>query len=178
MTDVVTPFIQFYDAARPVLLAGERYSIVAEQSIDGLDTGDYFKPVTQSLEVRAAQFSLDASWVHARFPPPNSSGRFHENLPHIALDTPVLPWEREIVAGDTTSPWLALLVVRGGELAVDPTTGSALRRSTVSELLTPDATVVTPAIDPASVPGDVLASQCLSILVPGALFQAIVPVAR
>ena len=178
MTDVVTPFIQFYDEMSPALHAGAQYTISVDQTLDGVDTNGYFKTATQPIEIRAPQFTLDASWIHAQFPPPDSSGRFDENLPHIALLTPILPWERLLVAGDTTTPWLAVLVFRGGELAVDPTTGSALVQTTVSSLLASSSVVVKPAIDPTTVPSDVLAGQCQTIVIPGALFEAVVPMQK
>jgi hypothetical protein len=175
MSDVVTPFVQFYDRVTSAVDATDPYSIIVSQSIEGVDTGGYFQQTTQPFHVRAPQFFLDASWIHAQFPPPDSTGHFDENLPHIALDTPILPWERHLIEGDETTPWLAVLVFRGGELDVDPVTGSTLTESTVDDLLTPSTTIVNPAIDKASVPADVLASPCRSIIVPGALFQSVAP---
>ena len=174
-SDAPTPFMEFYDNLIPALEAGKVYTLTVGQSIDGIDTQGYFKSVEQPFEVRAAQFALDPTSVHGAYPPPNSTGRYDEDLAHIVLNTPILPWERELYVGDKTTPWLALLIFRVGELATDHATGSDLVATTVSALLTPSDALVTPTVDKASVPSDVLASSCQMITVPGDLLLAVAP---
>jgi hypothetical protein len=175
MSDAPTPFMEFYDNLVPVLEAGKVYTLTVNQSIDGIDTQDYFESLQQPFEVRASQFALDPSSIHGAYPPPNSSGRYDEDLAHIVLDNPILPWERELFSADKTTPWLALLVFRAGELATDPATGSDLVATTVSTLLTQSDTVVRPTGLSSTVPTDVLASTCQTIIVPGELLLAVAP---
>ncbi len=175
MNDVITPYLRMVDSLTPALEAAQGYSIVVEHEVEGVDTGKYFEPVTQPFEVRAPQFAIDPGLLHAVFPPANSTGRYDEVLPHVALDTPILPWERDLVAGQRKTPWLALLLFRPGELKVDPTTNATTVPTVVSDLLRPSTTIVRPAIAPTTVPGDVLASTCQTLTVPGSLAQAILP---
>ena len=83
------------------------------------------------------QVRLLASDVAGVFPAPDSDTSPDEFLPHIALTRRTLPWDRPgPVAG---APWLALLLLRQGELGrrsaeggagpVVPTTVGALKSS-------------------------------------------------
>ncbi|GGV30411.1 hypothetical protein GCM10010260_83630 [Streptomyces filipinensis] len=135
------------------------------------------KPVSQSFEVRAVQFLLDTGYVHSAYPPAGSTGRYTSVLPHITLSRDVLPWERRLqgIRVDERAPWLALLVFAEDELPADPSAAGVIIERPVADLLTPPRGLHGPAIDPASVPTDVLDSYCRTIDVPVSVFEKIVP---
>lgn len=167
--------IAFFDNYIPSIEDGE-YTISATTEITGIDTGTYFDdPITQKFEVRGPQFTLPATDVHSVYPPTNSNSFYDQYLPSIVLNKRVLPWERYYDKKDRTIPWLCLLVFAEGEITVDPKTRSALIKSTASEFLTANDDVLKPAIPPDSVPADVLASNCSSIQIPAATFNALAP---
>ena len=167
--------IQLYDNYLPSLDAGA-YEITITPGLDGVDTGQYFQPITQPFEVRAPQFFLDATDVGELYPPPSSNGIYGTVLPTIVLNQRVLPWERLIGAGEAKSiPWVALLTLEPDDPVPDPTSGAALRTSTVTQFLAPDPNVLKPAIDTDDVPPDVLASPMQSVVLPADVFLAVTP---
>ncbi|HYR08705.1 MAG TPA: hypothetical protein VEQ60_13075 [Longimicrobium sp.] len=173
--------IQLYDDFVPTLAAGA-YEIALTQEIPGLDTGGYFPEARQRFQVRAPQFSLDPGDVGELFPPDGSSAPFGDVLQGeqsavatVVLNARALPWERLMVAGDRGVPWLALVTLTAGEIVPDPATGALVRTSTVDELLAPDGVTLRPAIDPATVPPDVRAGTCQSVVVPAGVFNAAMP---
>ncbi|XEC92494.1 hypothetical protein AB6A23_13890 [Paenibacillus tarimensis] len=114
--------IRFYDNYLPSLAAGN-YKITVKQSIgDGIGLTDQEHTqltAEQQFIVHAPQFGIDPSEVHSMVPPGGSTGKFADEFPHLVLNTRVLPWEREMRS--ETTPWLALLVFREGELLAGPT---------------------------------------------------------
>ena len=159
--------MQLFSYYRPGLKAGH-YTIEAEQTIDSksYENGHWGRahmrvvnqqkvlPETnpprwidadlQEFEVMAPQFSLEPSMINSHYPPDGhqDEGRI---LPHIVLNDPHFPWERD--AGSTVFggkdpedptadppvfrsmvPWLALMVFDPAELKIgDQTEGDALR---------------------------------------------------
>lgn len=169
--------IQFYDNYLPALDAGV-YRITVEPSIDGIDTQGFFQKIVQEFEVQGPQFVLDPNDVHGMNPPASASGQYGEILPHIVLNQRVLPWERELAAGEKSTPWMALLLFEQSELirtknkdGVD----STLITSTVQELLAASGDTLKPDIDPGPLSKATLESQCNSILIPTDIFAAVVP---
>ena len=67
------------------------------------------------LRVTAPRFQLPPDQMLSTFPPANSEGAYESRLPQIVLKRRTLPWEREPAPGDTTTPWLALVVIAEGE---------------------------------------------------------------
>ena len=67
------------------------------------------------LRVTAPRFQLPPEQMLSTFPPANSEGAYESRLPQIVLKRRTLPWEREPAPGDTTTPWLALVVIAEGE---------------------------------------------------------------
>jgi hypothetical protein len=116
-------FMRLYSFIRPGLQAGP-YRVELDQEFAGggaaisginvpLDMS--VDTVVKHFEVTGPRFSLPSTEIHSVFPPPNSVGPFHNQLPHIALKRRTLPWERP---GDTTNPdlpWLALVILTDGE---------------------------------------------------------------
>lgn len=165
--------IQFFDNEVPGLAAGQ-YNITATLTLPNADTDNYTTQVSQQFEVQGPRFGIDPSEVHAMFPDSNSNGYFSFSLPNIILENPVLPWERNIV-GDTTIPWMALLVFKSDEVEVNPTTNSPLITSSVQEFLAPETGVLKPAIALSSVSTELLLTSMTSLRIPTAVFQAVTP---
>jgi len=151
--------IRFYDNYLPPLDAGD-YVISVQQTVasttlaaDGKAINQTF-PAQQLFSVLAPRFALDPVDIHSVFPPADSSGMFDQNLPHIVLTKRNLPWERYLVEGNQTTPWLALLLLSPDEIiapATPVTTGLAnpSRAGTckVSEVLNPPAGTLGPQIE-------------------------------
>ncbi|MEU9647437.1 hypothetical protein AB0E00_00740 [Streptomyces sp. NPDC048110] len=174
--------IRFDDRLLPGIEAG-RYLITVEQRLpsahlpeDGLGT------VEQIVDVRAPQFRLDPSWVHAVYPAPHSQGPFHDLLPHITLDTAALPWQRrpftDQVPGRDKAPWLALLLFGEGELPGDPNALGTTDSVTVRTLLDGDTAVQGPALDQDSADPALLDTPCQVIDVPKELLEQLLPKAH
>ena len=72
------------------------------------------------IRVTAPRYRLPADQMLSVFPPANSVGSYENRLPQIVIKRRTLPWEREAAAGDTTTPWLALVVVAEGEATLSP----------------------------------------------------------
>lgn len=111
--DVAPGYMQLFSYYKPGLTAGN-YAITAEQIIDAKDvrSGPSVqnlricnrkgkaelpkdgKPEPQEFEVMAPQFSLDPKLVNSFYPPEGhqDEGRI---LPHIVIEDPHFPWERD-----------------------------------------------------------------------------------
>ncbi|MFQ6199060.1 hypothetical protein [Streptomyces sp. NPDC000405] len=175
--------VEFRDSLVPQITAGE-YTLTAYQTLaDGPDgylpTAD--RPVTRHIDVRAPRFAVEPEWVHGAYPPPGATGLYDDVLPHITLDRPTLPWEREehTGTGGERVPWLALLVFGEGELPDDPHClgPSQDDQRTVAQLTGHEDGVVLPAFDTTTEPiaDDELTSVCRTVLVPRAVFHAVAP---
>ncbi|MGH3810811.1 MAG: hypothetical protein ACRDRU_30195, partial [Pseudonocardiaceae bacterium] len=171
--------ITFLDHLRPRATAGE-YRVEVKQVLtrsDGqpLNPGDWLI-AEHAFEIRAPQFVLDASSVHAFYPAPGAVGDFTRTLPHVTLTRAPLPWEREQRWSRSArrAPWMALLLFGTGELPEDPQGLAHTTQRTVAKLVTPDEPgVLGPALT--DLPQETLDSDCHTIDVPAALFNALVP---
>ncbi|WP_116209063.1 cellulose binding domain-containing protein [Streptomyces olivoreticuli] len=166
--------VKFTDDLRPAVGAGT-YTLTVTQEIDNLNTfvdgTEYLQPTTHDFVVRAPQFHLDASCVHALYPPPGMNGAFHSVLPHIALSRALLPWERSLAPGstDTDGPaWLALLVLTPADKVVP-------RTWTVREALADDPSVRLPALEKAEFTAQEEAGACTTVDLSPALAAALLP---
>lgn len=171
--------ITFHDHLLPGITAG-RYRITVDQQLPAEDLqGARFEPVRQIMNVQAAQFRLDPSWVHAVYPAAHSQGSFHRLLPHITLDVATLPWQREPFTAGTRSPvrtpWLALLLFGEGELPGDPDALGTTTSVTVGELLAGDPAVTGPRLDPSAVDPVLLDTPCQVVDVPQDLLARLLP---
>lgn len=174
--------VEFRDSLVPKITAGG-YTLTAYQTLTGapeyLPTAD--KPVTRHIDVRAPRFAIEPEWVHGAYPPPGATGLYDDVLPHVTLDRPTLPWEREerAVTGGERLPWLALLVFGEGELPDDPHCLGPDQgdQRTVAQLTGHEDGVVLPAFDTANEPiaDDELKRVCRTVLVPRAVFHAVAP---
>ncbi|MEV8475841.1 hypothetical protein [Streptomyces sp. NPDC051173] len=171
--------VTFHDHLLPGVEAG-RYRITVGQRFPAEDLpGAGLDPVEQIVDVRAAQFRLDPSWVHAVYPAPHSQGPFHGLLPHITLNPAALPWEREPftagVQNPARAPWLALLLFGEGELPGDPNALGTAASLTVRALLDGDAAVSGPALDRDAVDPALLDTPCQVVDVPRELLAQLLP---
>lgn len=132
--------VAFYDNYLPSLSFGEyRITVQHQVGVDGAVIPDHVRRVA----VTGPRFSLAPQDIHQVYPPDQSSGHFSRDLPQVVLARRMLPWERTIhtVSGDAPPPpWLALLVLEGGEIAGR----SKPAGITVAELLAPDPAVAKP----------------------------------
>ncbi|MDT0451630.1 hypothetical protein [Streptomyces hesseae] len=172
--------VEFRDSLVPRITAGG-YTLTASQTLTGapeyLPTAD--KPVTRHIEVRAPRFTVEPEWVHGAYPPPGATGLYDDVLPHLTLDRPTLPWEREEHTDDDGKrlPWLALLVFGEGELPGDPHCLGQTDQRTVAQLTGHEDGVVLPAFDTTTEPiaDDETKTVCRTVLVPPAVFHAVAP---
>lgn len=122
MSDATTQgTIQFIQNYQTALDAGE-YEIAVTQTIQikindapSLSENDTFNSKLK-FAICGNRFGLQPQDIHAVFPPENSLGDHAHVLPHIALKSSTLPWER-LVHPDAPQeiPWLALLLLHDDE---------------------------------------------------------------
>jgi hypothetical protein len=173
--DIPIGDIQFYDNYTPSLTAGSwkiEVNHTLSQSGETVNA-DPFASI-QEFAVSAPQFAIDTTEIVTAYPPQGSTGQYGQVLPHIVLNDPLLPWERNMQDPSNVEPWLALLVFADGELlGGDPTSITQTTITTVGDFLTPANNMLIPNIVPeADVSTD---DPCAYIQVPVALFQAITP---
>jgi hypothetical protein len=99
-----------HSMASPPLKAGD-YTLHGHTDSAGGPTADY----DAHLRVTSPRFALPPDQLLSTFPPANSQGAYEARLPQVVLKRRTLPWERSAAPGDTTTPWLALVVVAEGE---------------------------------------------------------------
>ena len=114
-TDVQIVFEQF---VQPGLKDGQ-YTVTA--SIAMSDTAGLgaptFIPVSKVLQVGSDATALPAGSIVSVFPPDNDSGDYSGCLPHVLLNKPTIPWQKQVLSGaDDKVPWLALLSLSDDEL--------------------------------------------------------------
>ncbi len=171
--------VTFYDDLQPIATAGV-YTVIVDHHLtkDGaqVDAGDYeLEGVEDHYEIRAAQFVLAPTSIHASYPPAGASGLYAYVLPHITLSRAILPWERQLKGFKMPQrpPWMALLVFAAGEVDDDPEATGQVTNRTVDDLLHPDDHPLTIGPQISDPGGD--DSLCRTIDVPVEVFHAIVP---
>lgn len=116
-------FMRLYSSIRPGLQAGS-YRVELDQefmggaaAVTGINVPSDMSvdTVVKHFDVTGPRFSLPSTEIHSVFPPHNSVGPFHNQLPHIALKRRTLPWERPGDEDNTDLPWLALVILADGE---------------------------------------------------------------
>ncbi|MET9520250.1 hypothetical protein [Streptomyces sp. NPDC002994] len=179
-----TPPVQhrtrFFDHRIPALRPG-RYTIITEQDITELNTGDSLPAHAQRFDVRGPRFAIAAIDVHATYPLPGSTGFYSQVLPHITFETPGVPWLHPLAGQDPSVPSMTLMVFREGELPGDPQAVGQADVCTVREVLAGrldtgeqlDGRL--PEIDLDTLFPDEVELVCRSIHVPKELFAAIAP---
>jgi hypothetical protein len=99
-----------HSLANPPLKAGD-YTLHGHVDIAGGPTADY----DGHIRVASPRFAMPPDQILSTFPPANSDGEYETRLPQLVLKRRTLPWERPAAAGDTLTPWLALVVIAEGE---------------------------------------------------------------
>ena len=180
-TDVPAGQIRFVDCYQPGVKDG-MYEITVKQTVSA--PGVSIPDLSQRFVVAGPRFAIDASEIHAEFPPNGASSQFAQVLPHVVMDKRLLPWERDIPGLPGSVPWLGLLVFQDGELIGDEKDSKTLianyaQTMTVGTLLgNASAAVRTPRLDPKTVSADELKMNCQVITISNATFAQIVPTAR
>lgn len=170
--------IQLFDGYFPALDANT-YTITLTHTVPGNSGAPGAFTTTQAVTVQAPEFTIDPGIVQSFYPPNGSSDIYAQKLPFIVLTDPSLPWERSLIPNQgqpnpaNPTAWMALLIFARGEMVLPEGTNNPVTSSTVSALLAPSTTVVKPQLP--SVDSDLLNSQCQTITIPGAVFNAVVP---
>jgi hypothetical protein len=148
---VTLPFgdIEFFDNQIPGVTAGNYWITVGQALTDvgsggRIDDGDL--AAHQEFVVGAPQFTLPDGDVVSMHPPANSTGQFGEQLAHVVLREPALPWERAMTDRAHTEPWLALIVLTPDEFIGGSGT-TFTNTATVADFLSAaDTTVYVPSV--------------------------------
>ncbi|MEC4815236.1 MAG: hypothetical protein SAK29_18450 [Scytonema sp. PMC 1069.18] len=108
--------IQFIQNNQTSLDAG-KYKITVKQTVTINNQEQEDSPFTSNLTfvVQGNRFELKPEEIHAVFPPAGSFGDHSHVLPHIALKSSTLPWERLAQSGNQNVPWLALIIIHEEE---------------------------------------------------------------
>ncbi|MET1113070.1 MAG: hypothetical protein ABWX67_16250 [Allosphingosinicella sp.] len=131
--------VDFFDRMKPSLDGGNYWVTISHAIHDAHDAPVNTDPIEAGLQefvVHAPQFTLEADEIVSMHPPPAASGRFAEQLPHVVLREPALPWEREVDNGsEPTKPWLALLVLTEDEIEGPASSPTRTSSATVDSFL-------------------------------------------
>lgn len=116
MSDPTIKQIQFIQNHQTTLDAGE-YEITVTQTIKIKSQVEDEKFISKmDFAICSSRFSLQPQDIHAVFPPENSLGDHSNVLPHVALESSTLPWERLVHPHASQEiPWLALLLLHDDE---------------------------------------------------------------
>jgi hypothetical protein len=172
--------IQFFDGHFPALPAGT-YGIHVEHTMNGPPgTPPTFKSPKQTFIVESPEFFIDTGIVQSVYPPMGGSDTYGRQLSFLILSDSSLPWERSLVPGTESSvenptPWMALLIFAEGEIHLQPDSNNPVATGKVSDLLAASTTILKPDLPNGWVSADLLASQCQTITIPGAAFNALMP---
>ncbi|GLZ37938.1 hypothetical protein [Actinokineospora sp. NBRC 105648] len=167
---------RFFDHRLPSLYSG-RHTITVGHTLAGDSrVGDDLLPdLRQLFEVRQPRLRLLPEDVTACYPLPGSQGEYGQLLPHITLTRPSFPWFHLLRGTTEGSPWLALLLFRGGELPEDPLAVGQVKVCTAAELVAGQAGPGRPPVLDPPLYDDEREVTVTSVLVPGPLFTAICP---
>lgn len=105
--------IQFIQSHQTALEPGQ-YKVSVKQTVKVAKDNDAFRSHL-TFVVQGNRFALPQPEIHAVFPPAGSSGDYSHTLPHIALTSSTLPWERLAQPDNQKTPWLALILIHEGE---------------------------------------------------------------
>ncbi|MFZ1084369.1 MAG: IPT/TIG domain-containing protein [Terracidiphilus sp.] len=174
--------IQFFDGYFPALDA-KSYTITLTHTLSGNASAPAPFTTQQVVTVQAPEFTINTGIVAGFYPPNGASDIYAEKLPFIILTDPALPWERGLfpTQGESNpanpTAWMALLILAESEVILPEGSNNPVTTTTVGALLTadPNKIVLKPQLPPDWVATDVLASQCQTITIPGAVFNAVVP---
>ena len=161
----------FHAMCRPALPADDYELRVSQQLIErtGANAGQRLdrnapRPLPPAqvypFRVDGPRFTLDASLIHAVFPPTNGRGSYVSRLPMVVLRRRTIPWERQLAAGAALrdTPWVAVLLFEEAEV-------TTISPCTVQQVLDTGSTAahrgpVIPGIDAATRALPCIAIEC------------------
>lgn len=121
--------VVFHAVCRPALPADDYELRVSQQLIErtGANAGQRLDRNAQQplpgaqvypFRVDGPRFTLDASLIHAVFPPTNGRGSYVSRLPMVVLRRRTIPWERQLAPGGALrdTPWVAVLLFEEAEV--------------------------------------------------------------
>lgn len=158
--------------AKPPLVA-KKYTLSTKLTLTGINNGSNVDYADNSLcfTVSAPRFALELGLIYSVYPASGSSGPYHKTLPHIVFTRKTLPWEREIVAGDSTKPWLALLLLTEEEIKQNSVSLKDIPIKEINSKSIPD--LLTPTITIADWESEAGMAKVLEM--PVSLFQKVAP---
>lgn len=161
-------FVQY---ALPPLKSGN-FTITVTQHVSVLGQGETFQ-ASQGFYVAGERYSLGPTDVNSVFPPAGNQGEFSNNLAHVVLSSPTLPWQRspnprdaEPVAGQPVPTWLAVLLFDENDPPPKP------QSVTVGDLVATPTTFFPPRV---AEEGESMTDPVSVIDIPLALFNTIAP---
>jgi hypothetical protein len=171
--------IQFYDGYFPALPANT-YQISVKHEVSGAPDSVPVYNAPQSAIVQAPEFTIDPAIVQTVYPPNGATDIYDQELSFLVLTDPALPWERALIPDQPPSPgeptpWLALVLFADGEMLLPPNSHDPVSTCTVAQFLADDANVLKPVLPSGWVSAEMLSSQCQTITIPGAIFNAMMP---
>lgn len=172
--------IQFFDGYFPALFPNT-YNINVSHNLTAPSGTSPSYQAQQTFIVQAPEFFIDTTIIQTVYPPPGGSDVYGQQLPFLVMTDPSLPWERSLVPGQdqpsSTNPtsWMALLIFAEGEIYLQPNSNNPVSTTTVSKFLNPDSNMLAPQFPAGWVSQDVMNSQCQTITITGAAFNAVLP---
>ena len=112
--------IRFFSSFTPGIPAGS-WVIRTEQTLAhaGLPDGGKTFAAEQPITVAGPRVSLPVEEILGCHPPRNACRACGHELPHVVLRDATIPWGRRADKADGGTPWLALILLREGEDAVE-----------------------------------------------------------
>ena len=174
--------VQFYDGYFAQLPSGS-YSIEVTHQLQGTPEDVQYSQ-QQTFTVQAPEFVIDPNTIMQAYPANGASDIYDQRLPFLVLADPGLPWERSLVPESPPStkehplpPWLALVLFAEGEVYLQGATNSPVATTQVSDLLKvdPKSETLKPTLPDGWVSPELMQSQCKTVTIPGATFNAVMP---
>lgn len=127
--------VHFKARHRPPVRPG-KYTFQATHTIEVTEPDHEFKSDPLTFNVLGPRYVLHGSDVESTFPPSGARGQFGEVLPHVILTRATVPWERSGSEGDSSFPWLALLIFSEGEVEAKNLNVGTIRTDNLNPLAT------------------------------------------
>ncbi|QXJ20673.1 hypothetical protein AGRA3207_001428 [Actinomadura graeca] len=171
------PLITFTDNLVPVV-GRDAYTLTVTHTIDVGEGGRRLGEAAQDLTILGTRFGLPSAEVHSAHPPPDSTATYTRRLPHVALESRLLPWETRLTwnvqkLDDKHVPWLALLLFSEHDQGGPPATGEVETGTVEQRLLTKADGVRLPSLGHTS--ADEKKEAVRTITVSKELFTALIP---
>ncbi|KAJ8130867.1 hypothetical protein O1611_g2760 [Lasiodiplodia mahajangana] len=114
------------DSSAPINMIATRQIVKADERLDGDSPKSSMHKMEQQFTIETPQFTLPEGSVHSVYPAQGMAVGA-PTLPHIVVNDPHLPWERQATLENAKTdpphnrvPWLALLCFTADELLLAP----------------------------------------------------------